>query len=97
MSNKNPLKERNRPTNAVVLAVENQPRIQPGDTLLIFPSVGKPYKAHVVETQKEDRIKVRLPGALYPSTRVFRKDELEEWYAEGDLLINPEPENGGVD
>lgn len=73
-------------------------RLDPGDTLLVFPDVGGEYTAEVRGIDHErERVKVKLPadpdapGAPLPaSTRWFDRDELEAFDAAGDVLVNPD-------
>lgn len=70
------------------LKVENEPEIEEGDKLKIFPSIGKPYTATVTV---EGPAVIRAKSATLHGmrSRPYHKEELEEWYVTGDLLINP--------
>lgn len=86
---------------ALTLRVEDEPTIQTGDVLLIYPDVGRSYRATVRAVEGE-RLKCSIPPdpkAPHPvgrQTRRFDRDELEAALVNGDLLINP-PEQPGPD
>lgn len=83
-------------TDRLTLDVENRPTINEGDTLLVTPDVGRPYRARVLAVEG-DRLKVRIPPdprAPHPTgsrTTHFDREELEAWYVRCDLTLNPRP------
>lgn len=78
----------------LTLDVEDRPRIAEGDTLLVTPDVGTPYRCTVAEIDG-DRVAVRIPQdrqAPRPDSSSFRRfdrDELEAFYVRCALAINP--------
>lgn len=72
----------------------DRPTVERGDTLLITPDVGRPYRATVVDVNGQ-KIRVRIsadthaPHPVGPQYRTFYGDELTEFLVRGDLLINP--------
>lgn len=64
------------------------PDLDPGDTLLVVPDVGKAYRAEVRGIDHErERAKVHVPGV---GLRWFDRDELEAFDAAGDVLVDPD-------
>jgi len=73
--------------------------IRPGDTLHVVPPRGRPYQATVESLSRSEsgsvRVIVRLDhsdrhGRLGSEKRRYYAEELQRWYAAGDLRINPE-------
>lgn len=85
----------------LTLQVEDRPTIDEGDVLLVTPDVGTPYRERVIGIVDEAQLRVRLsdpgkgfPHPVEPRTRALDREELEDWYVIGDLVINPGPRPG---
>lgn len=77
---------------SIVLEVDDNPIVAVGDTLLIYPDIGKPYEAEVIKIREDSmgnfRVSIQIPENFY-TKKIFLKEDMEEWYTMGEMLINP--------
>lgn len=62
--------------------------IDVGDWILIIPDTGRQYMVKVTSIKDGGR-RIQCVYGGDRGNKTFSKDELEEWYLEGNVIINP--------